>query len=1164
MQFMQKTAYCNWNSFPYSAVHLHLSDHSLEKITRRKEFRFSAQMLRIMRMTTFFLLMICTHVCATTSSQTITFSCTNMPLKAVFSAIERQTGFVAFSNKKVLEKTKPVSVSVEAMPLSEFLQIILKDQPIDFKIENKTIAIFPIVKSEEVLEVPAPIRGRVRGPDGQPLFGATVKVKGSKAAVTTNADGYFEITVPVNSNTLVVSYIGMESQEVPIKGSTELSIKLEASKAKMEDVVITGYSNVRKESFTGNAIKVTQEQILKVSNRNVIDVLQVFDPSFRLERNNIMGSNPNTLPQFYIRGRSGIGVKELDNVDVSQAALTNNPNLPVFIMDGYEVTSEKVYDYDPNRIKSITILKDAAATAIYGSRAANGVIVIETVPPAAGKIRASYNFVSSLTLPDLSDYNLMNAEEKLEAERLSGLYNTAGQTPANIASLTNEYILKRNQVLKGVNTDWIAQPLTNEFNQKHTLYIDGGSQEIRFGFLLRYDNQNGVMKKSARDRLGAGLTLEYRRSKVQFRNDLTYDIVDATNSPYGSFADYTTKAPYNEMRDRTGALVKNTPLWHGGGTDQLNLVNPLYEVYNTKNSSTTGYNSITNNFSFNWYILPQLQLRTQLAATNTSNNGRNFIDPNSGRYLINIFTNYDDIGELGLSNSSLFTWSSNVFANYVNTIGKNNINFSLGFNTNSNNSVASYHRYTGFPSGSQTSPNFASKLPTKPTYSDNRTRLFGSFAALNYSFADIYLFDASVRLDGSSEFGTDKKYAPFWSLGAGINFHKYEFLKDHPFISRLRATGSLGQLGKVNFPPYAAKDNFVISQGWYRTGAGAVLKYMGNTNLNWEKTSTYDAVLDIGLLKDRISVNVNWYNKITNDLVNDVDLPLSSGFSLYKDNIGKIQNKGFEVYVRCDVIRTKNAIIGLYANFNHNKNILLNISQSLKAYNDKVNAQYAGYTSTTATNYLNATKYSTPYTKYIEGGSLTSIFGMQSLGINPMDGQEVYVKRDGTLTYDWNASDQVIIGDKTPKGQGAFGINATYKGFTLFASMLYQYGAQEYNTTLLSKVENVDLYNRNTDRRVLTQRWRNPGDITTLKDIRQGSWATRPTSRFVQDYNAVTFNSISLGYSLSPQLLRKLRVSMMRVQVSTNNLATISTVRQERGLSYPFARTFDLSLNVGF
>ena len=222
----------------------------------------------------------------------------------------------------------------------------------------------------------------------------------------------------------------MQTKEVKIKPyvanvkEEDLKVILKESQIAIEDVIVTGYSNIRKSSFTGSSTQVKREDLLKVSPGNVIDALQVFDPSLRMIKNNLMGSDPNTLPEFYIRGRSGLaGVKQLDQLetsDVSQYALTNNPNTPVFIMDGYEVSMEKVYDLDPNRIESINILKDAAATAIYGSRASNGVIVIETVAPKPGELRISYNFTGSITAPDLSGYNLMNAKQKLESEVAAG------------------------------------------------------------------------------------------------------------------------------------------------------------------------------------------------------------------------------------------------------------------------------------------------------------------------------------------------------------------------------------------------------------------------------------------------------------------------------------------------------------------------------------------------------------------------------------------------------------------------------------------------------------------------------------------------------------------------------------------------------------------------
>lgn len=1130
--------------------------------------RYATKILLVMRLTTFFLMIGLMSVCAKSVSQQVTYSAEKVKLTEVFKEIKKQTGFFVISEKTLLKNARPVTVRAVNEPLQSFMTKVLAGQSLSFTIEQNTIVISAVPPSF-LNPLPGngqqadPVTGIIKGPDGQPLQNASVVIKGTTTGVMTDEKGRYSIKA-VPGQVLVISFLGMQSQEVKVGASSIININLTQTTTKLDDIVVTGYSNVRKESFTGNAIRITQDQILKVGNRNVLSVLQVFDPSFRLEKNNLMGSDPNTVPQFYIRGRSGIGLKELDAQSVSAAALVNNPNLPIFIMDGYEVAAEKVYDYDPNRIKSITILKDAAATAVYGSRAANGVIVIETVPPAPGKMSVNYNVVTSLTVPDLSDYNLMNASEKLEAERLSGVYDvvTPGSTSA---MLVDEYIRKLSNVQRGVNTDWIAQPLQNEFSQKHTLYVDGGSEQVRYGFLAKYDKQNGVMKGSSRERSGVGFTLDYRGKRIQVRNDVTYDIVNSVNSPYGNFADYTTKSPYDPMYDGNGQVLKNTTSWHGGQTINLNLVNPLYEVLKTKNFNKSGYQAIADNLSLNWQIMPHWQLRGQVAVTKTINESKNFIDPASGRYNpTDNTTRFEDIGSLTLVNSDILTVNTNLFTNYTNNIGEHNINISLGVNTNEATQEGNSATYTGFPSGSQSSPNFAAKVASKPVFADSHTRLFGSFLQANYSYKDIYLLDISGRLDGSSQFGTDRKYAPFWSVGAGLNLHKYDFLKDNPVISRARVTANMGQLGKTNFPPYAAQDIYTRSPNWYRTGTGVSLTYMGNPALNWEKTNSRDLIFDMGFLQDRFTINVDLYNKVTNDLVNDVDLPLSAGFDTYKDNIGRIRNNGFEVNIRAEIVRRKDVLVAVYGNFAHNRNVLLDVSQSLKKYNDLVDAQYNGYTSASATSPVNAAKYGTSRVKYIEGQSVTAMYGMQSLGINPMNGKEVYLKKDGTVTYVWSAADQVVIGDPTPTGQGAFGINISYKDFTLFTSALYEYGGQQYNYTLLQKVENVDIYNRNADRRVLTQRWVNPGDVTMLKDIKKGLETTLPTSRFMQDYNAITINSLSLGYTVKREFLRQLHMSMVRAQFTTNNLAVISSVQQERGLAYPFARTFDFSLNVSF
>ena len=283
------------------------------------------------------------------------------------------------------------------------------------------------------------------------------------------------------NDTLKVSFVGYKTELVEIKGRTKVNVKLTPEEMKMDEVVVTGYLNVRKESYTGTVTRVEGEELLKVGNRNVVSALQVFDPSFRIITNNEMGSNPNAIPDFYIRGQSGIS--DFSFGSASEVELKSNSNLPVFILDGLEVSVEKIYDMDPTRIKSMTILKDAAATAIYGSRASNGVVVVETVAPEAGKFNISYNGSMSITAPDLRSYDYFNAEEKLLVEELSGYFaegTSDGTLTEDVRKNLSEYWSKQNNILKGVYTDWLALPLRTGYNLKHSLAVDGGNDNIRY------------------------------------------------------------------------------------------------------------------------------------------------------------------------------------------------------------------------------------------------------------------------------------------------------------------------------------------------------------------------------------------------------------------------------------------------------------------------------------------------------------------------------------------------------------------------------------------------------------------------------------------------------------------------------------------------------------
>ncbi len=1002
-------------------------------------------------------------------SQHVSLKMKNASFPKMAEEIEKQTGYTFLFNVEQVNNIKK-DVDFTSLKLEDALHVLLKGSNLSYRIVDNTIIITPAKISPTESQEEKVITGKILDEKGLGVPGVSILIRGTTTGTISDLDGSFKLKVSIKDPfTLVFSFMGMKTQYIQIKpkdvGGVWENLKIVMIEEALEigDLVVTGYANIRRSSFTGSSTQVDKEDILKVAPRNMIDALQVFDPSFRLIKNNVMGSDPNTLPEFYIRGRSGIGVKELDTQEISQAALQNNPNIPVFIMDGFEVSVEKVYDFDPNRIAKLTILKDAAATAIYGSRAANGVIVIETISPETGKIRLNYSFVSSLTTPDLSDYDLTNAREKLEAEVLSGAF--IGQTEVEKRNLHKEYMTKLSAVNRGVDTDWLAQPLQNEFNHMHNLYLEGGSDALRLGVNLKFDLQNGVMKGSSRNRFGVALDLGYRLKNLRVKNQISFFNMKAVDSPYGNFSDYAIILPYSAPYDDNGELVPSFPYWHvKSGT------NPLYEALKTNNFSKNGYSEVSNNLSLDWHILDNLQLKGQFAILKYDSNREKFIDPKSA-----IYSGKVDIlkGELTQNESTRLSWNTNVFLNYLKSINKHHMNLSIGINAKETKTDDKYAKYNGFPSGSLYSPQFAGEIVGKPSFSDNTGRLFGSFALINYTYDDIYLLDASFRVDGSSDFGLEKKYAPFWSTGVGINIHNYSFINSE-YLSLLKLRTTYGQTGKTNFPAYAAKQSYDILEYWYDTGNGVLLTYLGNNNLKWERTNINDLGLEVGFLENRYVIKGTLYYKKTVDLITDVTIPSSTGFTYYKDNMGEVVNKGVELDMKLDVIKKRDLFVSLYANLAHNKNEILKISESLKAYNELVDAEFANYARSVA-NSKNVT-FSKPLMKYAEGGSLTSIWGMKSLGINPTDGQELFVKPDGTITSTWSSSDQVIIGNSEPLAQGAFGLNVQWKNFSLFTSFLFEYGGDEYNQTLVNRVENINIWETNVDKRVLTERWQKPGD----------------------------------------------------------------------------------------
>ena len=989
----------------------------------------------------------------------------------------------------------------------------------------------------------------------EPMVGVTIRLDGHSTGVITDINGCYVLTLPEKGGLVIYSYIGFETRKIKVTSRQKVDVQMVEATESIQEVIVTGYNSIQKESFTGNTTKIEKEDLLKVNPNNLISAIQTFDPSFRIQENLAAGSDPNSLPQFVLRGQTGIGETTLGQTStssISREVLSGNSNLPIFILDGFEVDVEKIYDLDMNSIHSINILKDAAATAMYGSRAANGVIVIERRAPEAGKFRVQYSGVLSAELPDLSSYNLMNAREKLETERLAGLYDS--NTP-EIAPYTNGYYQRLNNVLTGVDTYWLSQGLRTALNHKHSVFIDGGENDVRWGVELGFRGTEGVMKHSSRKNANAAFYVDYRIGGLQIKNKVTYTYNKSTDVPFNSFSDYSHLLPYMRLYDENGDYVRRLEKFDGASGTQ---VNPLYEINFYNSFDHSGYDEVTDDLSLNWRITDGLRLRGQFSVLMRNSTGDLYKDPASASYSA---STGNINGEKTESTQKRTVIDGSLSLMYNNTFKGHNLNICLSSNMRQTQSTASETRYRGFPGGDLVSSNYAAEVYGKPSSSDNTTRLVGALLTSNYTYNNIYLADLTGRIDGSSEFGSDKRWSMFWSTGAGINIHNYDFMKSNELFSMLKFRASYGLTGKTNFSLYSAKDMYQLqTDSWYPTGYGVFLYQMGNPNLKWERKYTLDYGVEIGLWHDQIYLKASAYDERTIDLITDYTIPSSTGFTSYKENMGKVKNTGVELELRARLYSDRNWLFQLYGSFARNKNTIIEISQAMRDYNKRVEELFSGYNPESSSD----SKYAKTYLKYYEGASLTSIYGMKSLGISPTNGKEIYLRRNGDVTDVWSADEWTIIGDTAPKGQGSFGYTLSYKQLSMFASFLYTFGGDAYNNTLVSYVENADIKNDNVDKRVLLDRWQKPGDITTMKDIRDRNVTTGASSRFVQKNNTLQWSSLTMSYNFRLEQLKKLHLSGLRLSFTMNDLFYWSTIRQERGLDYPYSRSFNLTTNIIF
>lgn len=983
-------------------------------------------------------------------------------------------------------------------------------------------------------------QGTVIDETGNPLPGVNITYKNSKGiGVITDIDGNFTLAIPSSVHSLIFSYVGMKTQTVRVTSPSEkIKVRMEPDAVAIQETVITGIYTRKAESFTGSMATYSEKELKTVGNQNVLQSLKVLDPSFIVLENNLSGSDPNATMNLNIGGNTNIVGLETE--------YTTNPNQPLFILDGFETTLSTITDLSMDRVASITILKDAASTAIYGAKAANGVVVVETKKPEAGRLQFNYNGNFGVEWADLTDYNLMNSSEKLQYEKLAGYY---GSLDANgniideyYQNLYNQRMLRTKQ---GIDSYWLNEPLQTGFTQSHNIFAEGGDAAFRYGIGMTYTQTQGVMKNSNRDVLNGNVQLTYRIDKFAFTNQTNITNTDVEN-PTVSFSDFARTNPFYDKYNEYGEIEQvieeiKSPT---GGTQYI--TNPLWDL-NQKSYDKNNQLSFTNNFQIEYRPLPELRIRGKLGIIVGRSNSKQFDSPEMSKYLT---TDQLKRGSYSESNTKSSSYDGSLDISYGKTFGKHTVNAIGGMQISENNSNLSMFQAIGYSSDLFSNPNFANGYPEggRPSSSIAKSRTASYYANFNYGYQLRYLVDFNLRTDGSSVYGVNNPFSTTWSLGLGWNIHNEDFFNKNGVLNYLKLRYSVGNPGNANLNAKMANSIYTYyTQYPNMFGLAALISSWGNSGLKWQRTNENNVGIDIEMFHNRLRLSTDFFIKKTDPLLLSIDFPPSTGISQVPMNIGAMKNIGTTFTGSYIIIRKPDMNWTVNANLRHIRTTYYNIGDLLEKYNEK------GRTNQTLT-------------RYYDGASNTALYAVRSAGIDPMTGNEIFIRKDGSYTFKWDSADEVICGDSTPDVEGSFGTSFYWKGFSVNAIFSYRYGGQAFLSTLFNKVENISdvQVKYNQDKRALYDRWQKPGDIAKFKRIDDTS-TTNMSSRFIADDNTLELSTVSVGYETTAgKWLQSIGASSFNVRIYGNSLFRLSTIKEERGIDYPFSRKISASVGIRF
>ena len=1115
----------------------------------------------------------------------------HVSLLEAINEIKRQSNLNLMYSDEDVKSVTDITVNVDNVTPEVALTACLNGTNLVAQKQNGVFVIH-LKKTEKKIK----LTGKVMdSKDGSPLAGATVFImKNGKHTVGTAAtlDGDFSLEVPTDTKEVVASYIGYKNKYVKVVANKPLQIFLEENSNSLNEVVVNGYSSVKRTSFTGNAVTVTKDDLLKVSTRNMIDVLQVYDPSLRIAVNNEMGSDPNSLPEFYIRGRSGVGVMELDKDAVSQSALSNNPNTPIFIMDGFEVSVSKVYDFDPNRIERITILKDAAATAIYGSRAANGVVMITTKKGMVDKSKVTLDARWGVNTRGVPEYDIMKDQreyvltawntlknQSTGAEASEELIGSIGYNP--FIGVANNAMVSADGVVSSAalrhNDDWADAALHNGMRQEYNLSLQGGNAKTTHFLSLGYLKDEGILRHTDFERISARANINHTVNKfIDINGNLAYARAEknAGQSQNASLSNYSNAfmftqqiAPiypvyaYDENGNRIYDEEGNTVYDFGDGTystrmggfsNQNVAANSGLDVHQTLNDNFNGRGTININ------IIDGLKA--------TANIGYDLMNQIRTDHMNQLYGDAANVnGRTYKYNQRIESFTANQLLTYSKAFGHHNIDIMAGHESYSYTLKYQYtHKYNFYTIGN---PEFNNAITMSDMNSYTQEHSMESFfGRVNYDFDNKYYLSASIRSDESSKFHPDHRRGTFWSVGGSWRLTQEEFLKDVEWLSNLKLKASYGTQGNdgildingyVVYQPYLKQYSVTNNNGDF----SVVETYRGNKDLTWEKSKNLNIGLEAAFLNNRLKLETEYFLKKTSDMLYNMPYPISSGISYVPMNLLDMQNKGIEFTISATPIQTKDFIWNLSFNGTHYSNKILNLPED-KRENGIIHGTASLF-------------------RLMEGGSIYDLYTYEYAGVNPetgaaqwyMDEKDANGKVTGrTVTEDYTQASKYELGSTLPDFQGGFSTDFAYKGIDLSIATNFQIGGKIYDSMYSSFMHAGSNIGSNWHKDILNA-W-TPENKNTNVPIMDGAQnSNSQSSRFLINASFFNIRNISLGYTFPKEWMKAISASSARIYVSADNVALFSKRKgmDPRQYAYGYSaanysaiRTLSFGINLNF